>query len=597
MNDFEELARRAATAARDNTAALDVPPLTPRRRPVAVIGLLLLAGAVAVGAFLATRGDDADDTDVAGDRVDDVIAPEWPYRLTWTEPDPALEFAAVDLPLDIGGLPLDEFGAHTLLFGSDNDADPFGDGDLLVVTFETTAGVESEFSGDPVTVRGKEGYQDTLLAEFGFDTVVSWQETETLAVVVASRSSSVEWLVEVAETLEFDNENIRVAAPDGLTLLVDANQLPFGASAYQRVGSISSLVSESQDVIQILWSEPAQADAILMSRYLAADARPEAIRGTDGWLLSPGLPGQSYGGDTAMWVERGVLFTLSTSPGIDPVTLAAELEEIDEARWAQLVVETKERDEREALGDGEMVAEGTFTIDGQEVIWRVTTGEEGLCGFLRSGSAGSSGCGPISTGVVTFSLSDTPSSDASVTAWGTVMPEVERIVIEGSDNLVAIRTLDSGSRVFGVVVPATEAVGDLVAFAADGSEVWRQRLDAGPPVPDKPTQKVELTSGTSGSVEWRLYTEAEELCLDVTQPSEGASSCSGGPVLWVETSDALVIGGLVPACVTSVVAATRAQDPASADLTVVGDRVAFGIVESPQMSVLTLSDAAGMVLA
>lgn len=596
MNDFEELARRAADAARDNTISLDVPPLTPRRRPAAVVGLLLLAGAVTVGALLATR-DDTPRTDVTGNDNDSTVASEWPYRLTWTEFATDVEFSAVDLPLDLGDPTIEGPAGRTLLFGNVGD-DPFGDGDLLVLTLETTAGVDSESRGDPIAVRGKEGYQNSFLDQFGFDSAFAWQESETLAVVVASRSSDIDALVEYAETLVFDGGAVSAPDPAGLTLLVDADGLPFGATAYQRVGSISSLVSDRQESVLALFSEPARAEAVLIARYLAADAQPVTIRGTDGWLLSPDLPGQGYGGDTAMWVERGVVFTLRVSPGLDPVALAAQLEQVDEARWSELVAETQARE----TGSGESVAEGEFTVDDQEVVWRAFFDEEnGICVLVRTGQRGSSSCGPLSNDFRSYQTFRTPSSNSAIVAYGVAGAEVERIVIEGADDMITIQTLAVGrQRVFGVAVPASEVTGDLVAFAADGAEVWRQGLNGGlneSAIPDNPSAPVELATGVSGSAEWRLSSEGDSLCLELTLPSEGAASCSGGLVVWIETGDTIAIGGVAPSCVTSVVATTRAQDPVSADLTVIGDQVAFGIVTSPQMGGLTLTDAAGSVIA
>lgn len=550
MNDFEELAHRAADAVRDTTAAVAVPELSPRRRPARLIALALaVVGVAIIGGILATR-DDGGRTDVAGDGAStDPTASDWPVRLVWTDPGSDFEFSAVDLPLDIGGAAVNDFAVRTLLFGAGDDAEPFADDDLLLSTFETEPGSGTEFEGEPISVRGKDGFEDPLLGEFGFAGVVAWQETDAIAVVVASRTRTVDELVEFADTLEFDDTGLTRAEPADLDLLVDMDQLPFGATSYQQIGSVASLVDESQDRIAVLWAEPTTAAGTLPARYLSLNARPVTVHGVEGWLLSPGPPGQSYGGDTIVWETRGVLFTLATSANLDPVELAGQLVEIDEEQWAALVRETQARDEERA---GETVAEGEFSIDGEAVTWRVGA-HNGLCVIMMSGQEGSSSCAADSDEDIVFRTFDFPTSASSVVAYGRVDADVARIVIEGSDDMVAIRELTTAERVFGVVVPAEEVSGDLVAYAADGSEVWRRVLD-GPPAeaPPEPEPAIELAGGTSELAEWTLFRQDGSLCLDVSLPSEGAGGCSGSDVIRLEIAGTVFIGGLAPPCVEVV---------------------------------------------
>lgn len=564
MNDFEELAHRAADAVRDTTAAVAVPELSSRNRPTRVIALLLVAvGVAVVGGILATR-DDGGRTDVAGDGGStDAAASDWPVRLVWTDPGAEFDFSAVDLPLDIGGASVDGLAARTLLFGAGDDAEPFADDDLLLSTFATEPGSDTEFEGEPISVRGKDGFEDPLLGEFGFAGVVAWQETDSIAVVIASRTRAVDELVEFAETLEFDDTGLTRAEPADLDLLVDMDQLPFGATSYQQVGSVASLVDETQDRIAVLWAEPSTAAGTLPLRYLSLSARPIMVRGVDGWLLSPGPPGQSYGGDTVVWETRGVLFILATSANLDPVELADQLIEVDEEQWAALVRETQRRDEERAT---ETVAEGEFSIDGEAVTWRVMA-DDGLCAILISrqpSQEGSSSCAADADEGIVFRTFDFPTSASSVVAYGRVDADVSRIVIEGSDDMVAIRELTTAQRAFGAVVPAEEVSGDLVAYAADGSEVWRRVLDDPQAEPPPETaDAIELARGTTELAEWTVLRQEESLCLDVSLPSEGAGGCSGSDVIRLEAAGTVFIAGLAPPCVEAVlVSANEEERPA-----------------------------------
>ena len=130
---------------------------------------------------------------------------------------------------------------------------------------------------------------------------------------------------------------------------------------------------------------------------------------------------------------------------------------------------------------------------GERLAVAVQRDASGVCMAVFRGSNGSEGCGPLPGAegplgahfgmVLSGRALDAPTAEPFEVA-GMVVPEVSSVVIELSDGRTAgaqLVPLDAAlvdAKAFIVYLPGDLAPGDLVARAADGSELERLQFDA-----------------------------------------------------------------------------------------------------------------------
>jgi hypothetical protein len=260
---------------------------------------LLAAGIAAalvliVGTALVLRGGDDGEDDLGN-------APESVPRLALDPATSSLDLppaAATDLPLAPGDV--DEGSASVVLYGDPAADDPFARGDLavIVVTDETVG-----MMGDEVQVRGHDGMAggpdatndlglvaastDPGAADEGF-AWISWFETDSVEVTLASRSVAADDLATVAEALTIDGTAVTLGTlPPGVagTEIGRLEGLQFGGVGYapDTAAGHSVFYGSIEGATLMVSTYIADPDQLVVARWMADARQPAEVRGHPAW--------------------------------------------------------------------------------------------------------------------------------------------------------------------------------------------------------------------------------------------------------------------------------------------------------------------------
>jgi hypothetical protein len=243
--DTSDLDTRLHTAAGSlHDAVADVPlhgpPTSSGRSPIALGAVLLLVAALTTAAVGATRGND-DGIDVSSQPVADVrglVADPVPegMAVAWAgeQTSAVVDGSGVNADSQTG-VAAQTLGLDTYHYGNASAAagtSPFATADLVANVWDA-AEVSAE-AGEAAQISALDGLANTTsasvrghaaqvcaapacVADVNADvTTIWWHETETLEVVLASRTLGVDQIVAIAENLEIDADGVLSLALDAV---------------------------------------------------------------------------------------------------------------------------------------------------------------------------------------------------------------------------------------------------------------------------------------------------------------------------------------------------------------------------------------------
>jgi len=459
---LDRRAEAAAAAVRAAVAHLEpVPgerPARPRRRwPVLVAAVALVAAAIG-GAVLVER-DDGDDV-VAGPSgaLPRLVVGDLPEGL---RPTGASELPAL-------GSSLSTFR----LYGRGSEDDPFADGDLGILVYRdlgslTVLGVPSQ-----VRVRGVDG---SSTDDRSYGRSLSWQEPGVGSVLLRSRTLTQMQLIEFAEALRRDGEDLVVdQAPGGYGPIADLRGAPGVTALALAPGDRGPTVNYgSADharslFVTVVVDHPGALEAF---RWLGGTSTERTtVRGRGGWFLPTPDDEAVLPMNALAWREGpGVLVDVSGF-GLTEAEVRAAAESLrpaTDAEWDELLAT-----DGVVSWDEDMptLAEGTG--------WRYARdGDEGVCFEVLDPMGSVGNC-----------YSDPPrlseGAEQTEDGWwfhGRVSDEVVRVSLQqerGAPRVVDTVPLEGGGRAWAALLPEGGGT-TITALDAGGAEVDRTALDAG----------------------------------------------------------------------------------------------------------------------
>jgi hypothetical protein len=341
LDDLREGVDRPLQIVRDNRHG---GPRRPGRTPL-VVGIAA-ALAMLVGAALVLRtGRDDTDGDVSND-LDDLprLVPD-----AATLPagfDPAF---AVDLPLPADAL--DPGTTAVTLYGDPDAAGsgaPVADADLAVIVVQDeTIGL----GGSTTRVRDRDGRSGTssdandvgIAVSDGF-AWLTWDETESVEVTLASRRLTADALAAIAEDLTVDGPTVRLgtlpAGVDG-TAIGALPEMPFSGIAYAGVSDpgyafYSGRVDGPSTLVATFGGNTSE---LTVARWMSGADRPVTVRGRDGWFgESVGVFGAAA--QVLLWQESDGVIGIVQTAGMTQeqvVRIADALHPATDDEWRALL--------------------------------------------------------------------------------------------------------------------------------------------------------------------------------------------------------------------------------------------------------------------
>jgi hypothetical protein len=378
--DTRDLDARLHTAAGSlHDAVADVPlngpPSSSGRSPIALGAVLLLVAALTTAAVGATRGDD-DGIDVSSQPVAEVrglVADPVPEGLAvaWAgeQTSAVVDGSGVNADSQTG-VAAQTLGLDTYLYGNASAAagtSPFATADLVANVWDA-AEVSAE-AGEAAQISALDGLANTTsasvrghaaqvcaapdcVADVTADvTTVWWHETETLEVVLASRTLGVDQILAIAEHLVIDADGVLSLAPDAvpnlpgpldeLGVLSDTAVASTREAVAHWVGyvdpanptgrfvDITTLAGDTAELYALVWELGAQAVV--------------QVRGQDGWIAA-GAGAQATAAGTQgrielIWQEESGVIVHVTALGVgqdELLDLAANLQTASDDEWADI---------------------------------------------------------------------------------------------------------------------------------------------------------------------------------------------------------------------------------------------------------------------
>lgn len=397
---LEELARQSSVAARASVAHLELPPIgeqsTARPLKAVLAGAAVSAALVAGLAFVVSNrsGDVADPADEVPVVVD-VPRLALPEDSGWT-----VTFAADAASFGGRGLSRPTY----TYYGTSATDDPFGSGDLLIATYDATAGAEIEPmpESEAIEVRGVTGRlgsgSDSGLP--GDSNSIEWIENgadgTALHVILVSRSFDGERLLSIAEALAIDTAAAETTPDAGLGLDALATEpgTPFDSFGVSSEGSLIGYEREGNSLVLNTTRGDVHREAVVM-RWWFASLDGVTIDGRPGYSSQP-ADMQAGMGLVTIWAPRdGVIANLmyfGADEAVDPIALAESAIELDDAAWEALVGQF-------GMGSTDLTAEydavfgeGSGEFEGVEYSWALGLRGVELC-FDRLDVTSGSGAG------------------------------------------------------------------------------------------------------------------------------------------------------------------------------------------------------------
>lgn len=474
-------AREAAAALQASVAGAAQDPPELGTGPVGRRRLALVAAAVLVVAAAVTVAVRAGDEDAAP-----VVAgpnAEVPRLVPGGPADALTVLGATDLPVE------DPYGtdAGVLVFGTDDDRDPFGDGNLGILW--TSTGQERVGEGEDVgdaMVRGNP--VSAHAADATSPATVQWQEGP-FQVTVASRTSTVDELLTVAAATVVTNAGVELAEdPTGLVRVGAARlTVPGAGSILLPLGGDGHAGAWSADGDEVTVVTVAGGDEVRTAVAFASGAlHPVTVRGRDGLVDAEG--------SVVVWEEaEGVIAAVQTSePGLAALLAAADgLREASEDEWQAVVAagpgpdEVAEEPTPPAAGLGD---------DEGDLSWSVGRDGRAVCADVTDRSVTGMGCmlvGPGEAAAASHEL-----SDGRVLVFGAVVDGTVGVVVDSSDRPYD-GMVDPEQDVFAVVVDAGGKPSAVRPYGDDGEPL--ETIPVPPPHPYDREDDVVLPGGRPGS--------------------------------------------------------------------------------------------------
>lgn len=374
--DLDARLHGAAGSLHDAVADLPLngPPTSSGRSPIVLGAVLLIVAALTTAAVGATRGGD-DGTDVSAQPIADVrglVAEPVPegFAVAWAGEQTSANVDGAGVNADTQtGVAAQALGLDTYLYGNASAAastSPFATSDLVANVWDASE-VSAE-AGEAAQISALDGLANTAsasvrghgasvcaapdcAADANADvTTVWWHETDTVEVVLASRTLTVAQILAVAETLEIDAEGVISLGvlPDGLPgPLAELGRLHDDTVAATReavahwVGyvdpsnptgrfvDITTLAGDSAELMALVWELGAQTVV--------------QVRGQDGWLaVGAGAQVQAAGTQSRIelvWQEESGVLVHVTALGVEQdelLGLVANLETASADEWTDI---------------------------------------------------------------------------------------------------------------------------------------------------------------------------------------------------------------------------------------------------------------------
>lgn len=445
-------------------------PEAPRRRWPALAAAVALVAAAVAGALLLERDAGRDVVAGPSGSLPRLVVDDLPEDLT--------EAGAVDLPAP-GSL-----DATFRLYGRGDGEDPLRDGDVGILV-SRSAGSFSVSEGRQVQVRGVEGTsgQDPT---YGWS--LAWEEPDVGSVLLHSRSMSGSELLQLAEGLRREGDDLLLDPPAGYGLVADQPGLPGLVPAFVGSGDeVSAVEYGSRDgerslTVAVAVDRPGALDAL---RWLGGrSTRAVEIRGHDGWFVPPSTDSAVPLSIIGWREQQGVLVTVGGF-GLteDELRTAAEsLRPATDEEWEELQASAAE----EVLAQSEDMPAlaGTST-------WRYSRdGDEGVCFEVLDEGGASGTC-----------YSDEPrlseGAEQADQGWwfhGRVADEVVRVALRqgaAAPQLVDTVPMEGGGRAWAALLPNGGAT-KITALDAAGGAVEEVTFDT-----ETRAEGAEATTGTT----------------------------------------------------------------------------------------------------
>ena len=336
MNQFDELARRAAESARFSVSQLAVPP-SPRgsatHRSVRG-GLMLAAVATVVIGLIVVANRGSTPVDVSG------TPSSTSAGSSADAPGPYFEFevpkgwvlAVTPEPSRPTGVVAVNAG---LAYGAGTPDHPFADSDLSISISSISPYLYlPPDQSHEVVIRGHLG--ETSFGGEGFNTI-TWQESDRLALSISSKRYSIEAMTKIADSLIVDGLSVTLPAPpDGMSLVTSRGitQPRTDQSSDMWTMAIADPESEARIILRAM--EP-QTGLLDFMKFTRSDLVDVDVRGTTG-VLDRTLSGDgTQEAGSIYWIEDGqAMWLLSIGSG-DPIAIANSLRRIDKSRFDELV--------------------------------------------------------------------------------------------------------------------------------------------------------------------------------------------------------------------------------------------------------------------
>ena len=339
------------------------PPPT-RRPPLAVAGLAVVVTlllAVAGIAVLRLTDDDRS-------RVSTGTRPDVPRLIPGAYPEGLPDPMAIDLPYAL--LSSDNVPASIAVYGESGADNPFGVGDLAVITSDDDMRPYLEGSGNQrtVAVQGVEGLSTDATDGSAIDRSVTWEVADGRHVMVASHSLDEDQLLAVAEALTIADGDVTLdAAPPGVPVLEQLAagddyllaSLVVAGPPVRRSAEAFMVGNETVDYDKSFFVVTLAGDAsdLIVDRWFTSADTPTEVRGHPAWA------GTDEGSQSLVWEESPGVIAMVLTNGLTDAELQAAVDSLRPAtddEWDQLPHEPVDA----SVGDaGDDAAGGEDLVD------------------------------------------------------------------------------------------------------------------------------------------------------------------------------------------------------------------------------------------